>query len=138
MFRNMNLLRSNLDWILSDFDRPTRFAANWSLEQSTPRTNMYDKGGKFEILAEVPGFAKADLNVKIQGNYLELSGTRKSDAPEGYSAHRVERKTITFTRSFTLPTDVRADGAEATLKDGILRLTLPKSEAAMPRQIAIG
>lgn len=138
MFRTMNLLRSSLEGALSDFEHPSRFAGAWGLDQGMPRTNLYDKGGQFEIIAEVPGFAREDLSVKIQGNYLELSGSRKSDAPEGYSTHRVERKTITFTRSFTLPSEVDADGTEATLENGLLRLSLPKSAAATPRQITIG
>jgi HSP20 family protein len=78
-----------------------------------------------------------DLNVKIQGNYLEISGTRKADTPEGYKAHRIERGTAAFTRSFTLPADVDADKSEASLKNGILTLTLPKAEAAKPKQIEI-
>lgn len=86
---------------------------------------------------EVPGIAREDLQLKIQGNYLEISGTRKSDAPEGYSAHRVERGTTSFTRSFTLPSDVDAAKVEAHLKNGLLTLTLPKEEEAKPRKITI-
>ncbi|HGY12381.1 MAG TPA: Hsp20 family protein, partial [Desulfobacterales bacterium] len=52
--------------------------------------------------------------------------------------HRSERGTSTFSRSFTLPDDVDADKVEAQLKDGILYLTLPKSEVAKPKQITIG
>ncbi len=109
----------------------------WRIIDTHPRTNMYDSGDHFEIRAEVPGLAKDDLGIKIQGNYLEISGTRKSDAPEGYKAHRVERKASTFTRSFTLPADVDVEKVEAGLKNGILTLTLPKAEAAKPKQIEI-
>jgi len=138
MFRTMNLLRNNLEGLLSDFERGPRLASTWSADQGGPRTNLYDQGGKFEVLAEVPGFDKKDLNVKIQGNYLELGGERKADTPEGYSTHRIERRTISFTRSFTLPSEVNADGVEATLQNGILRLILPKAESAKARQISIG
>jgi HSP20 family protein len=136
MFRTMNLLRSSLDGVLSDFDRPHP-SSRWTLDQGLPRTNLYDQGGKFEVIAEVPGFAREDLSVKIQGNYLELSGNRKADAPEGYSAHRVERKSIQFTRSFTLPSEVVADAVEARLHNGLLHLVMPKAAAATPRQITI-
>lgn len=138
MFRTMDLLRSNLDVFLSGFERPGRFAGGWYAEEAMPRTNLYDRGGKLEIFAELPGFTRDELKVKVQGNYLELSGSRKPDAPEGYSTHRRERKVITFSRSFTLPCEVNGDGAEATLLNGVLRLTLPKSAAATPRQITIG
>lgn len=86
---------------------------------------------------EVPGMAKEDLNIKLQGNYLEIGGTRKPDTPEGYTVHRVERGTTTFTRSFTLPSDVDSDKVEARLGNGLLTLILPKSEAAKPKQIEI-
>ena len=85
----------------------------------------------------MPGVAKEDLQVKIQGNYLEINGTRKSDLPEGYTVHRTERGSSTFSRSFTLPYEVDADQVTATLKDGLLKMTLPKSETAKPRQISI-
>lgn len=138
MFRTINLLRNSIDGLSSEFDRSYRWNINWPREMNLPKTNLYDIGGKFEIRAEVPGFFKEDLSVKVQGNYLEVSGTRKSDAPEGYTVHRRERKTTSFSRSFTLPADINADGVEASLQNGVLRLSLPKAEAAKPRQIAIG
>ncbi len=57
--------------------------------------------------------------------------------PEGYKVHKTERLNGSFSRSFTLPDDVDSARVEATLKDGVLYLTLPKSEAAKPRQITI-
>lgn len=138
MFKTINLLRNNIDGLSSEFDRSYRWNAGWPGETGTPKTNIYDLGSKLEVYAEVPGFARDDLAIKVQGNYLELSGTRKSNIPEGYTAHRIERKATTFTRSFTLAADIDADGVEATLKNGILRLSLPKSAAATPRQISIG
>jgi HSP20 family protein len=138
MFKTIALLRNSIDGLSSEFDRSYRWNDAWPGEANTPRTNIYDQGGKFEVYAEVPGFAKDDLSIKIQGNYLELSGTRKSSIPEGYTAHRVERKSTAFTRSFTLEEDIDADKVEASLKDGILRLSLPKSAAATPRKISIG
>jgi len=137
MFKNINLLRNSIDGLSSDFDRSYRWNVGWPRETNTPRTNIYDLGGKFEVRAEVPGFSKENLSVKVQGNYLELSGTRKSDIPKGYTAHRIERETVSFTRSFTLADDIDAEKVEAALQNGILCLSLPKSAAAIPRQISI-
>lgn len=134
----MDLFRDRMNRLFSDFDRSYAYSPEWTFEKGVPRTNLYDHGERFEILAEVPGFSKDDLNVKIQGNYLEISGTRKSDAPKDYTAHRLERQTATFSRSFTLPSDVDSEKVEASLTDGILSLTLPKAEAAKPKQITIG
>ena len=138
MFRTINLLRNSLDGLLPDFDRSSPWTAGWPGEAGTPKTNIYDLGGKFEVRAEVPGFSKEDISVKVQGNYLELSGSRTSEIPEGYSVHRIERNTMSFTRSFTLPAEIDADRVEAALQNGILRLSLAKSAAAVPRQISIG
>ncbi|HCP14231.1 MAG TPA: heat-shock protein Hsp20 [Peptococcaceae bacterium] len=136
MFNAMDLLQNRMNRLYPEYGR-TWTLPTWNVAQSGPRTNLYDAGDHLEMQVEVPGIAKEDLNVKIQGNYLEISGSRKSDTPEGYSAHRVERGTATFTRSFTLPADVDTAKVEARLTNGVLTLTLPKSEAAKPKQITI-
>ncbi len=136
MFGDMDLLRSRMNRIFTGYDK-SHGDYGWRAIDTSPRTNLYDNGDYFEMRAEVPGLAKDDLGIKIQGNYLEISGTRKSDAPEGYKAHRVERKSMTFTRSFTLPADMDVEKVEASLKDGILTLNLPKAEVAKPKQIEI-
>lgn len=137
MFTAMDLLRSRMNRMFSDFDRSYGENTGWRIVGSFPKTNMYDNGDSFQVIAEVPGVAKEDLNIRIQGNYLELSGTRKSEAPEGYTAHRVERDISSFSRSFTLSAEIDADRIEAVLKDGMLTLVLPKAESAKPKQIAI-
>jgi HSP20 family protein len=137
MFNAMDLLQSGMNRLFTDYDRSRPFPAAWLAAETTPRTNLYDAGDHLEMKAEVPGLAKDDLSIRIQGNYLEISGIRKPDAPKGYSAHRVERGTSSFTRSFTLPADVDASKVEASLQNGLLSLTLPKAEAAKPKQITI-
>ncbi len=137
MFDTMGMLRGRLDDLYSELDRPASWRGNWLAGGNFPRTNLYDRGDRFELIAEVPGLAKNDLDVKIQGNYLEISGKREVNVPEGYRVHRSERGSASFTRSLTLPADVDSSKAGANLKDGILVLTLPKSEAAKPRQISI-
>jgi len=137
MFEAMGLLRGRLDSMYDDFDRSFSSERGWGLAGNYPRTNMFDKGDYLELTAEIPGIAKNDLNIKIQGNYLEISGTRNTSVPEGYSVHRRERGSTSFTRSFSLPADIDANKAAATLNEGILTLTLPKAEAAKPRQITI-
>ena len=137
MFGAMDLLRNKMDRLFNDFDRSYGYGPDWMIGQSLPKTNLYEDGDTFEIRAEVPGLDKEDLNVKIQGNYLEISGVRNPDSPQGYSTHRTERGSTSFSRSFTLPADVDVDKAQANIKDGILYLTLPKSEAAKPKQITV-
>lgn len=137
MFTAMDLLRSKMDRMFTDYDGSYGEGSGWRVVGGFPKTNMYDNGDSFKVVAEVPGVSKEDLNIKIQGNYLELSGIRKSDAPEGYKAHRIERNASSFTRSFTLGADVDAEKTEAVLKDGLLTLVMPKAESAKAKQITI-
>jgi HSP20 family protein len=133
---DMELLRSRMNRLFSNYGGS--FGEGFGdVDERTPRICLYDKGEQLVINGVMPGIAKDDLNIKIQGNYLEISGTRKSDAPKGYKTHRVERETAVFTRSFTLPTDIDAEKVEAALHNGILTLTLPKAETAKSKQISI-
>lgn len=137
MLGAMNQLRARMNRYFPEEDRGNEEEFGWNVAEGTPRTNLYDEGGHLKIQAEVPGISKEDMSIKIQGNYLEISGARKSDAPDGYNAHRVERGASSFTRSFTLPADIDSEKVGASLKNGILTLTLPKTEAAKPKQITI-
>ncbi|HCY87404.1 MAG TPA: heat-shock protein Hsp20 [Desulfobacteraceae bacterium] len=132
MFGTMDLLR---DRLFGEPDGP--FSYHRGQVPSLPKTNLVENSDHFEIQAEVPGLSKEDLEIKLQGNYLEISGTRSIDSPEGYRVHRQERSANSFSRSFTLPDDVDDERVEAVLKDGILYLTLAKSETAKPKQITI-
>ncbi len=137
MFTTMDLLRSRMNNMFTDFDGAYGESSGWRVVGGFPKTNMYDNGDSFLLIAELPGVNKDDLNIKVQGNYLELSGNRKSEVPEGYKAHRLERKASSFSKSFTLVSEVDAEKIEAVLKDGLLTLTLPKAESAKPKQITI-
>ncbi len=131
----VDLFRSQLNRLFNDFDEA--FAGPGRSVAITPYTTMHDVGDSFVLRAEVPGMSRDDLQIKIQGNYLEISGNRKAETPDGYKAHRVERRASSFTRSFTLASDVDVNKVEAELNDGILSLTLPKVEAAKAKQIEI-
>jgi len=124
----MNRLFSDFDTVYADFAQTG---------ETIPYTTMHDTGDQFVLQAEVPDMSKDDIQIKIQGNYLEISGNRKTEVPEGYKAHRTERSASSFTRSFTLASDVNVDTVEAELDDGILSLKLPKVETAKVKQIEI-
>lgn len=138
MFGTMDLLQGKLDRLFSGYGRPYEDNSVWGTVDYFPKTNLYDTGENLDIVAEIPAFSKEDISVKIQGNYLEINGTAKSDVPEGYTPLRTERGINNFSRSFTLPAEVDSEKAEALMKNGILFLRLPKTVAAKPRQITIG
>jgi HSP20 family protein len=113
-----------------DFGTP-RTIATW------PRLSVYDTGSTLVLHAEVPGLKESDLKIEIAQDVLSISGERKSDAPEGYAVHRRERAPVKFARSLALPCKVDVDKATATVTDGVLTLTLPKTPEAQPRQITV-
>jgi HSP20 family protein len=102
-----------------------------------PRVSLWDEGRALVLRADVPGVAEKELDLQLTQDVLTISGERRSDAPEGYSVHRQERAPARFSRSFTLPTKVEGDKISATLKDGVLTVTMPKTPESQPRQIAV-
>ena len=125
------------------FDRSTVFPdLNWgagiSKATAYPYVNIADMGDKLDVVAEVPGVAKKDITIQLLGNVLTISGDRK--APEAVPGVASVRKEITygpFERSFKLPYDVDASKVAADYTDGVLRVTLPKTEEAKPKDIVI-
>jgi HSP20 family protein len=103
-----------------------------------PLWNVSEDERSFRVEAELPGFARENLEIQVTGNELRLSGTRESNSAEEKTqvVHR-ERFTGHFSRTLRIGVPVDADKVEAVFKDGILTVTLPKSEAALPRKIRV-
>jgi len=118
---------------LLKFDEKTFETGDW-----TPTVDISENGDAFSVKAELPGVEKDDVNITVENGVLTIKGTKKSKTEEkDEKMHRVECSYGSFVRSFTLPTSVKADDVEAEYKDGILNMTLPKSEEAMPKQIEV-
>jgi HSP20 family protein len=106
---------------------------NWA-----PAVDIYETDHNLVIKTELPGIDPKDVEVRVENNTLVLQGERKFEkntSEENY--HRVERSYGTFSRSFTLPSTVNTENAQAEYKDGILTLTLAKREEAKPKTIKI-
>jgi len=103
-----------------------------------PAVNIWEKGNGFVLEAELPGFAMNDLDITVEGAEVVLRGERKPIEQEADSTfHRRERWFGKFERRLEFPVELDAGKAEATLKDGVLTLSLPKSPAAAARKINI-
>jgi HSP20 family protein len=102
-----------------------------------PAINVFETKDSFVVKAEVPGLAESDVAVSVEDGVLVVRGERKSQSPEGYTVHLRERAPVAFSRSVTLPARVDAEGVTATLKEGLLTITLPKAKEGRPRQIAV-
>ena len=128
--------RRDLDQIFKEFQNG--FGDTWPLSQRAfPALNIWDDGERLCAEAEVPGFKMDDLEVSVMGSQLTVKGRREFQKEEGTSFHRRERYAGEFTRSLTLATDVDPEKVEASLKDGVLTVVMPKAEAAKTRKIAV-
>ncbi len=134
-FGALDDFRRRMDRLFEGFD--SRWGAGEGFGVVWPRAELRDTGAELVLEAEVPGLTEKDVQLTVTQDTLGLAGERKLDVPEGYSVHRRERGQQRCARSFALPTRVDVDHVMATVKNGILTVTLPKSADARPRQIAV-
>ena len=102
-----------------------------------PRVTLHDTGKTFVLTADVPGLSEKDVQLTLNQDVLAIQGERKATVPEGFGVHRRERASAKFSRSLTLPTRIDPELSTATVKDGVLTVTLTKAEELRPRQIAV-
>jgi len=102
-----------------------------------PPVNVFNDAEGYVVRLEVPGMSPEQISIESHGRTLTISGKRESVAPEGGSFHRRERGSGQFSRSLQLPTDLDMSRAEASYKQGMLTLRIPKREEAKPRQISV-
>src|SRR6266581_7896589 len=108
-----------------------RGARPWS-----PSVDIYETENDLVLKADLPDVKLEDIEVRVENETLTLKGERKFEESDG-SYHRIERHYGTFVRSFTVPATVDAEKVKAEFKNGVLTVTLPKKEAAKPRQVKI-
>lgn len=101
--------------------------------------DVTETDNEYRIEASVPGVKRDDVKVSVQNNVVTIEGERKEtrEQKQGERVTHSEQRYGRFERTFTLGSPVDSDQSRAEFQDGILRLTLPKSEIARPRQIPI-
>ena len=100
--------------------------------------DILESNEAYIIRAELPGVKKEEINVELKDGTLTLSGERKAEElTEGVKYRSVERVNGKFVRSVILPKTVNHDGIQASYKDGILEIQVPKAERVKPRQITV-
>jgi len=139
-----NDLFSQLDRVQRDMNRFWS-AFDWGGTQQPfqrtgvyPLVNIYDDGESFVVRAEVPGVDPKQLDISVTGDTLTLHGERQaSELPEGASYHRRELSHGRFRRAMTLPDQVDSSKVNASYKNGILEILLPRAEQAKQRKIDV-
>jgi HSP20 family protein len=118
-----------------------RFAANWPVIAGESGGWQWEVDVKNEpnavvVRAEAPGFEAADFDIQVRGNQLVLQASKKTTADEPKKGHFEEVQTECY-EAFTLPAEVAPDKAAAKYHNGVLTITLPKTEAGKGQRIAI-
>jgi HSP20 family protein len=119
------------------FENPRGFDLGPSGRGVFPPVNVFRDQDHYLVRMEVPGVAPDQLSIESEGRTLTVRGKRDVKAPEGGSFHRRERGTGEFSRSLQLPSDLDLSRAEATCRNGLLTVRIPKKEEAKPRQISV-
>lgn len=102
-----------------------------------PPMNLWDDDHNVYAEIEIPGARPDDVQVDVTGESLTIRAKRTISRPEGSNIIRSERISTCFERTVSLPDGVDTAGAEATLRDGVLRITIPKAEHSRPRRIEV-
>lgn len=128
--------RNNLVFpsLMNEYFRPDWFGGMDRFDSNLPAVNIKDNEREFELELAVPGMKKEDFNVEVDKDVLTISAETKSQdevSEDNYT--RREFAFSSFKRVFTLPETVNEGKIDASYKDGVLKLTLPKKEEALPK-----
>ena len=120
-------------------DLSKNYSNDLSFADWAPSVDIEEADDKYVIKADLPGVDKKDIDVKLENGVLSIRGEKQTEKEtgKGTKRHRTERFHGTFARSFTLPDAVKAEKVDASYKDGVLSLTIPKAEEAKPKSIDI-
>jgi HSP20 family protein len=143
----MALIRTN-PWTAAPVSRVNRLFENMfpevretddmNLMEWLPAVDTYEKEGSIVVKAELPGLKKEDISIDVKNNILTISGERKHEEEvEKSGFYRSERYYGKFQRCFTLPDNVDAEQVDASYKDGILEVQIPKTERSSAKKIEI-
>lgn len=132
---------ADLDRTLATFAQMRRrMDAMWREAErsgSGHRMSLDDRGDAWVLEAELPGVSAEDLELTLTGPVLQLRARRQVQVPEGFTAHRRERRSFEVARSITLPSRVDGEGVTAQARDGIVTVVLPKAAEARPKSIPV-
>jgi HSP20 family protein len=136
--REMVTLRDAMDRLFDDaFTRP------WSLTDGRrgmglPAVDLYQTDDDVVVKMSVPGIKPEDVQISVTGDTLSIKGELKEESDNKQKAYHIrEQRWGSFERTLTLPTDVKADKAQAEFENGVLTITLPKAEEVKPKTITL-
>jgi len=138
-FQELDRMRRDMDRLWDSFfeDRPMVRRGDW-MGEWLPSLDLLETKNEFVIKAEVPGMTPKDIDISLAEGILTIRGEKKQEKEEKEeNYHFVERGYGSFNRSIRLPGEVQSNKIKAAYKDGILRVTLPKTEETKKKEIKI-
>jgi HSP20 family protein len=102
-----------------------------------PAVDVFEDISGITLLADMPGVPKDQVDIKVEGDALLIEGGVKANVPDGLEAIHAEVRVPHYRRSFTLSRELDSSRIEANLKDGVLRVRIPKQAHAQPRRIEV-
>ena len=106
-----------------------------SFDSWKPLADIKENDNYYNIIADIPGFSKKDIEIKINNSILTITGEKKNDTKnDGETFYHRERNLGRFFRSFSLPDTVDEERVDASFKDGVLTITLHKDEKSLPKE----
>ena len=102
-----------------------------------PRADIYETMEDVVITIDMPGLNEDAIDITLEKNILAINGVSSQNEPDGYSLEFAEYEPGDYERSFRLTDQINREDIQAVYRDGVLKLTLPKAEAAKPRKISV-
>lgn len=116
------------------FQAPAQGQGSWPFEAGTPRVDVSEREREYEVTAELPGLEQKDVELTLADNVLTIRGEKKAEREEKDKNYYLsERSFGSFRRAIPLPAEVDEDKVDASFKNGVLRVRLPKSAEAQAR-----
>lgn len=136
-FGRLTDLREEIDRLfeapLAELNRTSQLLSGW-----TPAIDVHEDKDNVYVKAELPGMKREEIEVSLHEGTLSIAGERKGESKyEGAEVYRAERFVGRFQRTLTLPAPVASEKVKAQYKDGLLTITLPKTEEAKPKHIDV-
>jgi HSP20 family protein len=136
--RDLMGIQGEMNRLFDDFFGVPRKADEQERLHWTPRVNVEEVKDRFEIIAELPGLKKDDVKIEVKDRVLTFTGEKKvENENKDRNVFLFERAYGRFCRTFTLPDNVDTDKIAAEFKDGLLKIDIPKTEEAKPKEIEV-
>ncbi|MDZ7291794.1 MAG: Hsp20/alpha crystallin family protein [candidate division KSB1 bacterium] len=136
--RELARMQEEMDRLFGRFMRGDALETSFARGDWEPAVDISETADNYIITAELPGLTKDDVRVSYEDGMLTIRGEKRQEKEEkGKNYHRMERSYGSFERSFRLPSRIVVDKIGAKFSDGLLTLTLPKTEEARPKEIPI-